>query len=408
MGDEKNRVKVGIMTWWHNANYGGFLQGVALQTWLERHGVDAELIDFAYPRADFRWWRMFGFVGITRLRQVFTRPVLILQRLLVDGYVWQRIRRVRKTREMLERFAKKSPKRYGSMKEVGEDGRYGTVLAGSDQVWNTQWYEEGKKEEKVAPFLLEGLGEGVRKASYASSVGRASVGADAEVFGRNLSKFDAISVRERVNVEELERLSGKKVEWVADPTLLLGAEEWRELLGLGDGKAKPHICVYWLSLMRGRWRHFAELAKREGLPVHIYTEHWGMLSSGRIPRWLGHLWMRLCLTFNPRVKVRAGASAVEFLRDLSTADLVVSDSFHALMFSTIFGRKVRVVTPRERAGMKNRIEDFLELAGRKEVLASEEELEAGSIGVGGQPMAMGEALRAWVAKSGNFVIEAAG
>lgn len=40
-------MKIGVMTWWRNTNYGGFLQGLALQTFLKKNGYDVEMIPFA-------------------------------------------------------------------------------------------------------------------------------------------------------------------------------------------------------------------------------------------------------------------------------------------------------------------------------------------------------------------------
>ena len=52
---------------------------------------------------------------------------------------------------------------------------------------------------------------------------------------------------------------------------------------------------------------------------------------------------------------------LEFLAMLSKADGVVSDSFHALMFSIVFRKNVRILRPSnfERREMFARIEEFL-------------------------------------------------
>lgn len=367
--EDKKDGKIGIMTWWHNANYGGFLQGIALQNYLERQGYDAELLDFAYPRVDFRWWRLLGFSRVSRPRDLIAVPLTIICSVFVQGYATGRVRRLLKMRKEHRMHAKSSPMLYGSMKEISGSGRYRAMLAGSDQIWNSAWYAKEEKEDKIAPFLLDGLGDGIGKASYASSVGRASVGEDSDVFRRNLARFSAISVREKVNVKELEALSGKRVEWVADPTLLLDAKEWRDLLHMGNGNKSPHICLYWLSSFDGHWRTFLKISRECALPLHVYADLHSMRPWRGVTALARHVWMRLSFAFNRRVSVRIGASCTEFLEDLSTADLVLTDSFHALVLSFVFGRKVRVAVPKEKEDMKNRIVDFLELAQRKDILA---------------------------------------
>ena len=41
-------MKIGVMTWWRNTNYGGFLQGLALQTFLRKRGYDVEMVKYAF------------------------------------------------------------------------------------------------------------------------------------------------------------------------------------------------------------------------------------------------------------------------------------------------------------------------------------------------------------------------
>ena len=44
-------MKIGVMTWWRNPNYGGFLLGLALQTFLKKSGYDVEMVKYlVFPK----------------------------------------------------------------------------------------------------------------------------------------------------------------------------------------------------------------------------------------------------------------------------------------------------------------------------------------------------------------------
>lgn len=59
---------------------------------------------------------------------------------------------------------------------------------------------------------------------------------------------------------------------------------------------------------------------------------------------------------------RLSADARDLVQDISTAEYVVSDSFHALMFATIFGCDAKIDIPPSRKGMGARIMDFQALS----------------------------------------------
>ena len=54
-------------------------------------------------------------------------------------------------------------------------------------------------------------------------------------------------------------------------------------------------------------------------------------------------------------------TAVEFVRKIASADCVFTNSFHALMFSMVFKRNVRIVRPTAliRRGMAARMQEFV-------------------------------------------------
>lgn len=345
-------MKIGIMTWWRNTNYGGFLQGLALQTFLQKNGYDVEMIRYAFPPIRFTPRSVICPHRLTSLRQCLAAALDIIRALFVNGYLAARLSRLRKTLRLFATSITPSPQEYASLVELNDPRRYDTILIGSDQVWTPKYHDADFS------YLLRGLDDSVLKVSYAASVAAPSVHPYEEIYGEALARFGAISVREKTNVAELEALSGKKVEWVVDPSLLLSAEEWRELLNLQLHAQEPHITVYWLSPLEDKLSGLVRLAKTKRMKVHIFTDVLAFRVGINPLRWGKHLVARVRLACSPWLELHIGADARDWLQDLSTADFILSDSFHALTFATIFKREIKVEVPEARKFMSSRLTDF--------------------------------------------------
>ena len=352
-------MKIGVMTWWRNTNYGGFLQGLALQTFLRKRGYDVEMVKYAFSLGSLSPSSVVWPSRIRSVRGLLPALKDALLALVVNSSPFARMSRLKKTQRLFDRYIRTSPREYASLAELNAARRYDTILVGSDQVWTTRW------NDSEFSCLLRGIDESVRKVSYAASVGAETVHPHEAVFAEALTRFDAISVRERTNVAELERLSGKKVEWVVDPTQLLSAGEWRELLGLKTVPDEPHVTFYCLSPFEGRVSELVRIAKERKCRVHIMTNVNAFCRRGR--GWIRYLIARARIFLSPHLSLRLGADAREWVQDISTAEFVLSDSFHALMFATIFGREIRVEFPDTlRSAMSARIKDFQTRAGELE------------------------------------------
>lgn len=345
-------MRIGIMTWWRNANYGGFLQGLALQTFLQKNGFDVEMINYGFPPTRFSATSLFTPQRVSWLRYFLLVIANVFRAVLINGGLFARIRRLRKTCNLFREYVRISPCRYDSLSELNQAKRYRTILIGSDQVWSPYYQDDDFS------YLLRGVDDSVRKVSYAASVAAPSVHPYEGIYAEALARFYAISVRENTNVAELGRLSGKKVEWVVDPTLLLSADEWRELLKLKAISDEPHITFYCLSSFESRISEVVKLAKERNMKVHVFTDLQAFCVGFRPLSWIRHLVVRMRIACSPWLKLCLGADARDWLQDLSTAEYVLSDSFHALMFATIFARKITTEIPPSRVAMSTRIKDF--------------------------------------------------
>ena len=134
--------------------------------------------------------------------------------------------------------------------------------------------------------------------------------------GPALAEFSALSARERSACGKLRQVSGKHVEHVCDPTLLLNAGEWEERIPLRKSQHVPEQYLLFYSLLRpkravGVFRQLRELSRRVGLPVAVLTPQ---------------------------------AGPEEFLSLVKYAEGVVTDSYHGTLFSINFHKPFWVYT----------------------------------------------------------------
>ena len=242
------------------------------------------------------------------------------------------------------------------------------VVVGSDQVWHCgDWGDP-------APYLLEGAPHDLPAIAYAASFGMREIPeAWREAFRAGFRRFAAIGVREAEGIGLAVRLGGTATH-VLDPTQLVPAEVWRERLGLRPKRGRrPRLFCYFLSEnVPAAWPHLEAFARRTGFGVEIFgadTNFVRRLPPKALFRHLADLPRR---TLSP-VHVRLSSGPREFLQALANSDAVVSDSFHALMFASLFGKDVRILRPRNagRQAMFARIEEFARLYTQGPVVADD-------------------------------------
>lgn len=351
-------MKIGILTWARNINYGGVLQALALRTAIGKLGWNAELIHYEPLQADISYKRLFGLVTHTRLNAFVGACLDVVLNVFINGYFFSNVMRLFRSRRFIVEYICLSKRRYVDYREFCGQCDYDVVVVGSDQVWNPIFFGDSPA------YLLKDMPSQVKKISYAASVATSHIGDRLHFFEEALPGYAAISLRERSSIKELQDCVDKKIEWVVDPTLLLSADEWSRILDLPAKKLGKHYTVYWLSDIDVILPRLIELASRNKLHIHLF----GNIDSFRVRQLslksiLNHMKIRLRMLLSRRVVFMKSKDARGFLSDLVTSRGIVSDSFHALMFSTVFKKPVSIITPPERAHMSSRINDFLVKVG---------------------------------------------
>ena len=212
----------------------------------------------------------------------------------------------------------------------GLDSKYDFFIAGSDQIWNPYYSFVGSTELLV-------FASSKKKISYSASFGVDKIpGEKIEKYKAALSDFSYISVREDAGAKIIEDLTGKEAEVVLDPTLLLEAEDWRKIA------RRPKTC----PKDRYTLLYFLDTTNK-------YTKKEEMEN-----------------VFDIRMKKNGRELPIgpeEFIYLFDNAEKVITDSFHATVFSIIF-RKPCITLTRPGIDMSSRISSLVKHLGIEECI----------------------------------------
>lgn len=303
-------MKIGVVSLKVNANYGGLLQAWALQQVLTRMGHEPELIDAGGP------------YPLTLIKKLTLYPPRLLKK-----YLLRSPRPVRREKLDLEGWEKAMARIYPfidchikrrvvrSLAELRQDD-YDMILFGSDQVWRPAYFRGSFGDMRHAFGWFARDWHEMRLASYAASFGLDTLEeflpSELETIRTMLPRFKGVSVREVSGVKLCDSL-GVSAEHVLDPTMLLDRTDY---ISLASGEPKSEgLMTYLLDPSDRKDEIVDALAARTSLPVFATAPRVGESPEG-VERWI------------------AG------FRD---AGMVVTDSFHACVFSVLFGKPFVVI-----------------------------------------------------------------
>lgn len=210
--------------------------------------------------------------------------------------------------------------------------KFDCFIVGSDQVWNPHYdFVAGKCD-----FLA--FAKDNQKISYAASFGVNEIPDERKKeFAENLKTFKAISVREKQGAKIVKDLTDREATVVLDPTLLLDENEWRMVEKKSRCCPKrQYVFVYALGDKNDR---FKEKIKELREKYEIFDVRTIQKNGKELP---------------------VGPS--EFLYLLRNAEIILTDSFHATVFSIIFHKRF-ITFNRSGLNMNSRVESLAELVG---------------------------------------------
>lgn len=304
-------MKVAIITLVGDFNYGNRLQNYALQEILIALGMDVSTID--NPKKSF---------------------MCCLKEHMVERVNGKR--RLKSISDMCrEKNLRDFTKQYIHMTEANFTGNdFDYFVVGSDQVWNPSFWGTDTECYSAKRYLLKNV-DTSKRIAYAASFGVEELGALwLPVFQKELSRFHAISVREASGVEIVEKTCGKQADVVLDPTLVLPKEKWNQMAA--DVQEDNYVLTFFLGEITQQKKEYIE---------RISHEHR----------------CKVINVTNKKDKYYSCRPEV-FLGLIKKANMVITDSFHATVFSIVFHTPFLSLT-REQYNyckMSSRLETLLE------------------------------------------------
>jgi len=197
--------------------------------------------------------------------------------------------------------------------KVAASDKYCKFICGSDQVWaTTTLYPDPMMYLRFAPKE--------KRVAYAPSLGRDYIpGYNKKTIRKYINDIDKVSVREETGRDLIKQLTGRDVPVVADPTLLLRSSEW-DSLKAGIILPEHYALCYFLD----------EPSETVKAAICRYVrEHNKKILV------LGHL-AEIDLPVENVIRPVAGPA--EFLFITSNADMVITDSYHGMLFAINYHR----------------------------------------------------------------------
>lgn len=337
--------KVGVVTIFNNNNYGASLQAYALQKLLLDWGLYAEVINIDFSTQQE-----------SRLKRLFQEPVKIPAKLVgaigrrIHGLIWRKeLARIRLRNQAVLDFEHKNIRaseaiREADLSEISDV--YDYVIAGSDQIWNPQYWH--------AAYFLDFVDDSVPKISYAASTGVSFyTERQCEIVHDFLERFSAVSVREEEGRKLLNGITDKDIQVVLDPVFLLEAAQWDKICApvIVEG---DYLFCYFLGENPAHRKWARQMADQ--FHLQLVT-----LSDGG---------------FKP-ADIRFGDKRLYhidsggFLSLIKNAKAVLTDSFHCMAFTIIYQKRLFVVKRNEDHDLKSmnsRIYTTLSMLGLKDRL----------------------------------------
>ena len=210
--------------------------------------------------------------------------------------------------------------------------KFDYFVVGSDQIWNPNFVVNKGMYVNLLAFASN-----EKKVAVSPSVGVEELSNEQkELFVKYLDGFENLSCREESGSKIISELTGKKVETLIDPTLMLSAEDWNKF----SHKPKWHnenekyLLVYFLGEKSALYNHLILAAsKKYGIKVVNVLDRTS----------------KYYLT-NPS----------EFVYLIKNAEVVFTDSFHASVFSYIYEKPLKIFKRKDKIrNMNTRLENLM-------------------------------------------------
>lgn len=316
-------MRIGILTLPLHTNYGGILQAYALQTVLERMGH--EVVVFDTPNKNFLppLWKL----PLSFSKRIVLKFLGKTNRVFIERYN-------NKVRSVITQHIQPFIDTYIHRKEIRsfknlKQEDYDAIIVGSDQVWRIIYFQNSWLGQQIENAYLDFAKKwNIKRIAYAASFGTDNWEYDEEQTKKCkklLRKFDAVSTREVDGVKLCKAKFEVDALHVLDPTMLLNTENYISLFMKDNTpKSKGTLLYYVLDDKEEINILINNIAAEKHLVPFAVNNPFEYDESKPL-------------------KQRVKPSVETWLRGFYDAKFVITDSFHACVFSILFKKQFLVV-----------------------------------------------------------------
>ncbi len=299
-------------------NCGSSLQAFALQTFLLDNHIENEIINYVpnYTKNNGNALKYF------------------VKNIVYFKYIQNRNK---KFKDFKKKYLRITKEKYKNIKEL-KDAKFSCdcLITGSDQLWNSS-YQCGND-----PAFYLNFGSVPKKIAYAVSVGKSNIEqSNLNIIKENVKNFDWISVREGTTVGQLRPLFPSiDIDYVCDPVLLNDAKRYNDIKTNRIINEK-YVLVYMAQIPDTNIMNNIIKKVREKYNIKVV-----LIGSYR----------NRC---DSDIHMRDVAPG-DFLSLIYNAEYIISNSFHATMFSLIYEKNFLSILPDKNGA---RIKEILDKVG---------------------------------------------
>ncbi|MBQ6781053.1 MAG: polysaccharide pyruvyl transferase family protein [Treponema sp.] len=346
-------MKIGIITFcFSKENYGQVLQNFALQTYLQSLGHETFTICYDGDR-DFdsifaRIKYLLSNFNPLKIYRFFI-PRLLNKRAIGD---------IRQFSDFKTKYIPNKTDVYRTYTALCKNPpRADAYIAGSDQIWNYHLFKKYAVKNNYRTFMLDFGSDSIKRISYAASWGITSLSKKyTKTLSSLISKFYAVSVREKSGNKICERLGRNDAETVPDPTMLLDVCIYEKIIeeNVSIEKRDKFLFLYILGENKGfDIKKVYDFAHSKNIKVVYVTD----LSN--VDKW-----------------EKTYPTIPEWLWYIKNADYVVTNSFHCSVFSILFQKHFGVIAlGKKRKSLNTRVDELFALQGIESRYITEENFE---------------------------------
>ncbi len=338
----KDKASIAIITLYGNINFGNKLQNYATQEYFTRLGFDVATIP--YFEEEYRKPILYNAVlfHLKRLSYIALKRTHLI-RTVRRGELY--LRREKKFKAFSTRYLVLYRKVMYSALPFNFKRKFDYFVTGSDQVWHC-----AHNDPKELKYFFLMFADPSQRVTMSPSFGfDKPPGKYIDIYRKGLQGFRNISCREASGVEIIKEFTNTSPALLLDPCMLVDESLWYTIMKKPAEFEceKGYILLYSLGGIPESIRDQTTILSRE------YD-------------------LKIIDLYNETNEEFVTTGPEEFLYYINNSTLVITDSFHAVLFSVLFKKRFYVYYRNDNTTMGNRINTILERFSLEDVILSDE------------------------------------